>query len=126
MELGIKNKTALVTGGSKGIGKSIAIALAAEGANVVICARGEEALNEAKHEIEQNGGNVLAIQADLSKQEDVDHLVSAAIDRFHTIDILVNNAKLPVDLMSSNSWKSRIGNVFLILIFLGQCVSQKR
>ncbi|PLR78971.1 ketoacyl reductase [Bacillus sp. V3-13] len=92
MELGIKNKTALVTGGSKGIGKAIAIALAAEEANVVICARGEEALNEAKHEIEQNGGNVLAIQADLSKQEDVDHLVSAAIDRFHTIDILVNNA----------------------------------
>ncbi|GAA3314956.1 hypothetical protein GCM10020331_008800 [Ectobacillus funiculus] len=87
-----KNKTAIVTGGSKGIGKAIAKALAAEGANVVICGRGVEALDEAKKEIEQNGGSVLAVQADLSKQEDVDHLVSVAIDRYKTIDILVNNA----------------------------------
>jgi 3-oxoacyl-[acyl-carrier protein] reductase len=92
VDLGLTNKTALVTGGTKGIGKAIAIALAAEGTNVVICGRGEEALNEAKKEIEQNGGIVLAVQADLSKQEDVDQLISAAIDRFQTIDILVNNA----------------------------------
>jgi 3-oxoacyl-[acyl-carrier protein] reductase len=88
----LENKTALVTGGSKGIGKAIATALAAEGTNVVICGRGAEALDEAKEEIEQNGGSVLAVQADLSKQEDVDYLVSATIDRYQTIDILVNNA----------------------------------
>ncbi|MDQ0246282.1 NAD(P)-dependent dehydrogenase (short-subunit alcohol dehydrogenase family) [Bacillus fengqiuensis] len=92
MNLGLENKTALVTGGSKGIGKAIAIALAAEGANVIICGRGEEALNEAKLEIEQNGGNVLAVQADLSKNEDVEKLVASAIERYQTIDILVNNA----------------------------------
>ncbi len=92
MNLGLENKTALVTGGSKGIGKAIAIALAAEGANVIICGRGEEALNEAKLEIEQNGRNVLAVQADLSKTEDVDKLVASAIERYQTIDILVNNA----------------------------------
>ncbi|RFU61078.1 SDR family NAD(P)-dependent oxidoreductase [Bacillus sp. V59.32b] len=92
MDLELKNKTALVTGGSKGIGKGIALAFAKEGANVVICGRGAEALEETKKEIEKNGGNVLAVQADLSKQEDVDHLVSSAIDRYQTIDILVNNA----------------------------------
>jgi 3-oxoacyl-[acyl-carrier protein] reductase len=92
MNLGLENKTALVTGGSKGIGKAIAIAFAEEGANVVICGRGAEALDEAKKEIEKNGGNVLAVQADLSKNEDVNHLVSASINRYKSIDILVNNA----------------------------------
>ncbi|MDQ0217415.1 SDR family oxidoreductase [Peribacillus cavernae] len=92
MNLELENKTALVTGGSKGIGKGIAKALAAEGANVVICGRGMEELQEAEKEIKQSGGNVLAVQADLTKQPDVDHLVSAAVDRFKTIDILVNNA----------------------------------
>ncbi|WCK54069.1 SDR family oxidoreductase [Aneurinibacillus sp. Ricciae_BoGa-3] len=92
MDLGLTNKTALVTGGTKGIGKAIAVAFAAEGTNVVICGRGEEALNEARKEIEHNGGTVLAVQADLSKQSDVDQLISAAIDRFKSIDILVNNA----------------------------------
>jgi 3-oxoacyl-[acyl-carrier protein] reductase len=92
VDLNLLNKTALVTGGSKGIGKGIAAALAAEGANVVICGRGAEALKEAKEEIEQTGGSVIAVQADLSKQEDVDHLISETIKRFKTIDILVNNA----------------------------------
>lgn len=92
MNLDLKNKTALVTGSSKGIGKAIAMAFAEEGANVVICARGAESLNEVSAEIEKNGGSVLAIQADLTKQADVDHLVASAIDRFKTVDILVNNA----------------------------------
>jgi 3-oxoacyl-[acyl-carrier protein] reductase len=92
VNLGLKDKTALVTGGSKGIGKAIAVAFAKEGTNVVICGRGEEALKEAAAEIEKLGGNVLAVQADLTKQSDVEHLVSSAIDRFKSIDILVNNA----------------------------------
>lgn len=92
MSLGLKDKTAIVTGGSKGIGKAIAVAFAKEGTNVVICGRGEGALRETAAEIERLGGNVLAVQADLTKQSDVEHLVSSAIDRFKSIDILVNNA----------------------------------
>ena len=92
MDLGLKNKTVLVTGGSKGIGKAIAKAFAEEEANVVICGRGEEALKEAEMEIKKLSGNVLAIQADLTKQSDVDHLIASAIDHYKTVDILVNNA----------------------------------
>jgi 3-oxoacyl-[acyl-carrier protein] reductase len=92
VNLELKNKTALVTGGSKGIGKAIAIALAEEGANVIICAREAEALNNSAIDIENIGGSVLAVQADLTKQADVDYLVSAAVNRYNTIDILVNNA----------------------------------
>ncbi|TCN21182.1 SDR family NAD(P)-dependent oxidoreductase [Mesobacillus foraminis] len=92
MNLEFKNKTILVTGGSKGIGKAIAIAFAEEGANVIICGRGEEALKETSLEIEKMGGTVLAVQADLTKQTDVDHLISTAVDYYKTIDILVNNA----------------------------------
>jgi 3-oxoacyl-[acyl-carrier protein] reductase len=92
VNLELKNKTALVTGGSKGIGKAIAIALAEEGANVIICAREAEALNKAALGIEKIGGSVLAVQADLTKQADVDNLVFSAINRYKTIDILVNNA----------------------------------
>jgi NAD(P)-dependent dehydrogenase (short-subunit alcohol dehydrogenase family) len=92
MNLELNNKTALVTGGSKGIGKAIAIALAEEWVNVIICGRGEDALNEAAKEIEEINENVLAIPCDLTKQSDVDQLVAAAIDRYKTIDILVNNA----------------------------------
>nr|WP_239541118.1 SDR family oxidoreductase [Pullulanibacillus pueri] len=85
-------KTAIVTGGSKGIGRAIAIALAAEGCKVVICGRGEAALNETKQRIEGQGGEVFAVQADLTKQEDVDRLISETISHYHTLDILVNNA----------------------------------
>ncbi|MDM5328656.1 SDR family oxidoreductase [Neobacillus sp. CF12] len=92
MNLQLKNKTAIVTGGSKGIGKAIAKALAAEGANVVICGRGLEALSEARNEIEQVGGKVIAVQADLSNQKDVERLVSETVNCFKTIEILVNNA----------------------------------
>lgn len=92
MNLNLENKTVLITGGSKGIGKGIAKAFAAEGSHVVICGRGLEALNEAKEEIEQNGGSILTVQADLTKQEDVDYLISEVMNHYQSIDILVNNA----------------------------------
>lgn len=92
MDLGLENKVALVTGGTKGIGKAIAKALADEGAQVVICGRGKDNLEKTKKDIESSGKNVLAIQADLTKQADVDHLISTIIETHNTIDILINNA----------------------------------
>ena len=92
MDLGLKGKVALVTGGSRGIGKASALALAEEGCNVAICARGKKALDEAAEEIGAKGVEVLAVQADVTKPEDIENFVAQAAEKFGRIDILVNNA----------------------------------
>ena len=92
MDLQLKNKTALVTGSSKGIGKAIALELAKEGADVIICARGEKELQAAREEMETYGNRVLAIAADVTREEDLHHLVEGSLKAFGKIDILVNNA----------------------------------
>ena len=93
MELGLRDKTALVTGGSKGIGRAVAGALAAEGARVMICARDGEALTRAAGEIEAATGRpVLTTTADLSELSSVARVASEAVSRLERLDILVNNA----------------------------------
>jgi len=92
MDLGLKGKVALVTGASRGIGKASALALAGEGCNVAICARGKEALDQAAEEIRAKGVEALAVQADVTKSEDVKNFVAQAAEEFGHIDILVNNA----------------------------------
>ncbi len=93
MDLGLKGKVALVTGGSKGIGKAVARGLAQEGARVAICARDRRLLEEtAKHLAGETGGEILAVAGDLTRSEDVRRVVDATLQRFGRIDILVNNA----------------------------------
>jgi 3-oxoacyl-[acyl-carrier protein] reductase len=92
MDLGLKGKVALVTGGSRGIGKACALVLAQEGCNVVICARGKEALDEVAEEIRAIGVEVLAVQADITNIEDIAKMVTATVEKFGRVDILVNNA----------------------------------
>ncbi len=93
MDLGLKGKTALVTGGSKGIGRAVARALAGEGAGVMICARDPEALKRAAGEIErETGAEVLTASADLSELDAVKRVAADAISRLGRIDVLVNNA----------------------------------
>lgn len=92
MELGLKNKVAVVTGGTEGIGKATALRLAQEGAHVAICARRKEPLDDVGAEIQKFGVQGLAIAADMSKAADVERFMKAVIDRFGRIDILVNNA----------------------------------
>lgn len=92
MDLGLKGKAALVTAASKGLGKGFADELAKEGANVSICARGKEALEQTAEEIRQHGGEVVAVQSDVSKAEGVPPVVDATLKAFGRIDILVNNA----------------------------------
>lgn len=96
MNLGIKDKTALVTASSRGLGKAIALQLSREGANVAICARGEGELFLAKKEIEERaGGQVIAQAADVTDKDQVKKLVQHVIDKFGTIDILICNAGGP-------------------------------
>jgi 3-oxoacyl-[acyl-carrier protein] reductase len=92
MELGIKNRTAVITGGSRGIGKAAAIELAKEGCNIVLIARGSDKLYEAVLEIKSFGVDVISISADLSSKEYIESSFNKIIDRFKKIDILFNNA----------------------------------
>ncbi len=87
-----QGKVAIVTGGSKGIGKAIAKELAHEGASVVINGRDMNALEEATQEIRREGGQITAIQADVSKSEDVKAMIDKVIEDYDRIDILINNA----------------------------------
>jgi len=96
MDMGLKDKIAVVCAASKGLGKSSAMGLAAEGAHLVICARGEETLNRTAEEIRQKTGvKVVAISADLSQEADCDRLIETAKTEFGGLDILVNNAGGP-------------------------------
>jgi 3-oxoacyl-[acyl-carrier protein] reductase len=93
MDLQLTGKTAFVTGGSEGIGKGIALALAREGVDVAICARRKEPLEETAAEIaKETGRKIIAIAADLTKAADAENFVRQAHAALGRIDILVNNA----------------------------------
>lgn len=95
MDLGLKDKVALVAGSSRGLGRAIAEELAAEGANLVLCARGEGALREARAAVEQLGVRAVSVAADLADPEHVERVVTAAQREFGRVDILVTNAGGP-------------------------------
>ena len=95
MDLGLDGRVALVTAASKGLGRAVAEALAAEGASVVICARGQEALDAAAQTIRSAGGRVTAIVADVTEPEAPARLVAAAAARYGRLDIVVANAGGP-------------------------------
>lgn len=96
MDLGLKGKKAIVTASSQGIGKACALELAREGADVLMCARGEAELEKARAEVAKvGGGRVVAARADLSEARDIDALVAAAVREFGTVNVLVTNAGGP-------------------------------
>jgi 3-oxoacyl-[acyl-carrier protein] reductase len=88
----LKDKVALITGGAQGLGKSIAIAMANEGAHIVICDIKEEGLAKTAKEIEQLGAQTLGVHCDLSSPESVAQMFERVKDRFGSLHILVNNA----------------------------------
>ncbi len=96
MDFGLKDKIALVTASSKGLGRASALVLAQEGAQVAICARNEPALRATAVEIgTTTGAEILAIPADVSQEQDIDRLVDAVVDHFGGLHILVTNADGP-------------------------------
>ncbi len=93
MDMGLKDKVALITGGSDGIGKAAAKVMAAEGAKVVICARRQDVLDRAAAEVsEQTGGDVMAVAADVTEPDQIQNLFDKVIEAHGRIDVLVNNA----------------------------------
>lgn len=98
MGMNLENKNALVTGGSRGIGKAIALKLAEYGANVVVTyARSADAANEVKAEIEEMGRKAKAVQADAVNLEKADELIQQIVEEWGKLDVLVNNAGITRD-----------------------------
>jgi NAD(P)-dependent dehydrogenase (short-subunit alcohol dehydrogenase family) len=93
LDLGLKDKVAIVTGGSEGLGRATAERLAREGARVAICARRKDVLDKAAADIRaRTGGDVLAQPTDVTRADQVEAFVAATVARFGGVDILVNNA----------------------------------
>ncbi len=88
----LEGQTAVVTGASQGIGREISVALAENGANLVLAARSAEALEETRGLVEEQGGEALVVPTDLLEPGEVDALASAALERFGSVEVLVNNS----------------------------------
>jgi 3-oxoacyl-[acyl-carrier protein] reductase len=109
MNLGLKNKIAIVAAASEGLGKASALALAQEGATVVLCARRSKEIAEASDEIhEKTGAVVLPVVADVAKPDDIRGLVAETKQRFGTVHVLVNNAGGPpagtIEVLTDEEW----------------------
>ena len=117
MDLGLKDKVALVTGASRGIGKRIALALAEEGAKLCICARTEEVLKEAACEIEAQGVEVATAVQDVMTPEGAEEAVATAKEHFGGLDILINNVGgskwTPFVEISNEEWDEILNLSFL-------------
>ncbi len=93
MDLGIKGRSAIVTGGSRGIGRETARQFLEEGVRVTICGRNKDTLEKTREELGRaTGGEIQAVVADTTKEVDLARLVESARQKFGTVDILVNNA----------------------------------
>ncbi|WNZ27039.1 SDR family NAD(P)-dependent oxidoreductase [Leptolyngbya sp. NK1-12] len=92
----LSDKVAIVTGASSGIGKATALALAAEGARIVLAARRSEKLDQVAEQIQANGGNALPIKTDVTNQTQAQQLIQKANDVFGQVDILVNSAGIAI------------------------------
>ena len=110
MDMGLKDKVAIITGGSYGIGKAAALSMAKEGARVVLVARRPDVLEEAVLDIKTaTDGEALAVQGDVIDRDTADRVVKTAVDKFGRVDILVNNAGATMakafDEVSDDDWE---------------------
>ena len=126
MDLGLNEKVALVAASSKGLGRAVAFALAAEGARVVISSRDEESLSKTAAQIRSvTGAEVLHHAADLTRPDEVKALVAAAVERFGGVDALVNNSGGPpagnFDDFGDDGWQ---GAFELNLMSMVRCVRE--
>jgi 3-oxoacyl-[acyl-carrier protein] reductase len=113
LDLGLKGRVAVVTGGSRGIGRAVCLGLAAEGCDVAFCARGEEGLRAAEAEIKARGVRVFAAPLDVTQSAEADRFVEQAAWNLGRIDILVNNVggSRPGD--DDEAWEQAIGSNLL-------------
>ncbi|MHA2174614.1 MAG: SDR family oxidoreductase [Candidatus Hodarchaeales archaeon] len=122
MDLDLKGKVSVIGASSRGLGKAVAIALAKEGSDVVICSRNENRLLKTKKELEDYGTQVLAVTTDLTKQDEVEKLIHETENHFGVIDNLVTNCGGPPSggflEFSMEEWRSAINLNLMSTIFL--------
>ncbi|UOR11468.1 SDR family oxidoreductase [Halobacillus amylolyticus] len=108
----LSGKTAIVTGGGRGLGKQIAEGFAESGANVVVCSRKEGACQEVSEQLTKLGVKSLALKCDITNSDDIQHVVDKTVEQFGRIDILVNNSGAtwgaPVEEMPIEAWQKVI------------------
>jgi NAD(P)-dependent dehydrogenase (short-subunit alcohol dehydrogenase family) len=134
----LKDKVAIVTGSSRGIGRGIARRFAREGAKVVVCGRAADTVKESADEIRQDGGTVHEIICDVTVEDDVARLFDETLRVFGTVDILVNNAQTPLRKgesgpflrMTAEGWdayvKANLGALFYCTHRAAQIMAPKR
>jgi len=113
MDLGLNGRVALVAAASRGLGKAVATALAEEGARVAMFARRQEAIEAAAAEVRRrSGAEVLPLEADVNRPEDLERVVKATVDRFGRLDVLINNAGGPppgtFDTLTEEQWQQAV------------------
>jgi 3-oxoacyl-[acyl-carrier protein] reductase len=112
LQVNLSEKTAIVTGASQGLGKAVALALAANGARVACVARTVDKLNETVQQIQDAGGQAEAFACDVTDRKSVDELVDQVVEQWEKLDILVNNAGITRDTllprMSDEEWDTVI------------------
>lgn len=130
----LEGRIALVTGASRGIGRVTALALAEQGADVIVCARSAKLLDEIAAQIEALGRRALVVTTDVAKAADIDNLVERALAAFGRVDILVNNAGITRDglllRMKEDDWNSvldtNLKSAFLLSRALAKVMSKQR
>ena len=131
----LKGKNVIITGASRGIGKAIASKLAQNGANIILAARGQEALDETVREIQsQSKSTVMGLSTDVAKLEDLQKLVDTAMERLGGVDILINNAgvssqypfdKQPLEDIEKLVHTNYLGYVRLIRLVIPHMIAKK-
>ena len=130
----LEGKTALVTGGSRGIGRAIAVELARVGAHVVVCSRRTEALEPVAGLVRAEGRRALAVSCDVGDARQVDRVVAQSLETFGRIDILVNNAgyriRSPLEDLPRSEWDAMVATnltgVFLFAQAVGRVMIRQR
>ena len=113
MDLELAGRVAIIGGASQGIGRATALALAAEGCNIVLASRHEDALSEAAPEAAKSGTQVLAVPADLTSEQDAERLVAAAVERFGRIDALVTSIHFSPRGTDDADWQESFDALFM-------------
>src|SRR5262249_51707611 len=123
MDTGLRGRRAIVCAASRGLGKASALGLAREGASLVICARGPEALETTAREIQlATGGTIVPVTADVSRRDDVERLIETAVKTLGGLDVLVTNTggppSGPFESLSDDDWRGAVDSMLMSVVWL--------